>query len=75
MRMPIVNTGYVGLVAAACYSEFGVEVTCVDNDTARVARLSPCEIPVFSPDLEKLVRDNLAVGRLAFRLASNRRSP
>jgi UDPglucose 6-dehydrogenase len=39
MRIAIVGTGYVGLVSGACFSEFGVEVICVDQDRAKIARL------------------------------------
>ena len=47
MRIAIVGTGYVGLVSGACFSEFGVDVVCVDQDDAKIARLQQGEIPIF----------------------------
>ena len=39
MRIAVIGTGYVGLVSGACFSEFGVSVTCVDKDESKIARL------------------------------------
>ncbi len=66
MRIAIVGTGYVGLVSGACFSEFGVEVTCVDQDGGKIARLQQGEMPIFEPGLEALVANNAAAGRLSF---------
>src|SRR5207302_9799298 len=66
MRIAMIGAGYVGLVSAACFSEFGVEVACVDTDRARIARLAAGEIPIFEPGLAPLVASNMAAGRLAF---------
>jgi UDPglucose 6-dehydrogenase len=66
MRIAVIGTGYVGLVSGACFSEFGVEVTCVDNDTAKIARLQQGEMPIYEPGLEQLVATNAAAGRLRF---------
>lgn len=66
MRVAVVGTGYVGLVAGAGFSEFGNDVTCVDTDADRVARLKRGEIPLYEPGLEGLVRRNAAQERLAF---------
>src|SRR5512144_3010657 len=66
MRIAMIGAGYVGLVSAACFSEFGVEVTCVDKDTDKIARLNGGEIPIFEPGLADLVSSNVSGGRLKF---------
>jgi UDPglucose 6-dehydrogenase len=66
MRIAVVGTGYVGLVSGACFSEFGVEVVCVDQDRDKIARLQRGEIPIFEPGLGVLVARNAAAGRLLF---------
>src|SRR5215469_3955217 len=66
MRIAVIGTGYVGLVSGACFSEFGVSVTCVDMDTAKIERLRRGEMPIYEPRLEGLVAANMAAGRLAF---------
>lgn len=66
MRIAVVGTGYVGLVAGACLSETGIEVFCVDNDVAKVERLRAGEIPIYEPGLEPLVKRNVDDGRLKF---------
>ncbi|MBI4182845.1 MAG: UDP-glucose/GDP-mannose dehydrogenase family protein [Proteobacteria bacterium] len=66
MRIAMVGTGYVGLVSGACFSEFGVEVACVDSDAGKIAELRAGRIPIFEPGLDKLVADNVAAGRLTF---------
>jgi len=66
MRIVIVGTGYVGLVSGACLSDFGHHVTCVDKDEQKIASLRRGEIPIFEPDLQRLVQINAAAGRLVF---------
>jgi UDPglucose 6-dehydrogenase len=66
MRIAIIGTGYVGLVSGACFSEFGVEVACVDQDRGKIAMLQCGEIPIFEPGLEVMVARNAAAGRLSF---------
>src|SRR5213082_1763155 len=66
MRIAMIGTGYVGLVSGACFSEFGVTVTCVDKDAGKIERLSRDEMPIYEPGLDKLVASNMAAGRLCF---------
>jgi UDPglucose 6-dehydrogenase len=66
MRIAMIGAGYVGLVSAACFSEFGVEATCVDKDIDKIARLNRGEIPIFEPGLADLVSSNVDAGRLRF---------
>lgn len=66
MRVAMIGTGYVGLVSGSCFSEFGVEVVCVDKDADKIARLNRGDIPIYEPGLEQLVERNVAEGRLSF---------
>ena len=66
MRIVMVGTGYVGLVSGACFSEFGVDVTCIDSDRAKIAALAAGRLPIYEPGLEALVARNVAAGRLRF---------
>ncbi|MBC8159451.1 MAG: UDP-glucose/GDP-mannose dehydrogenase family protein [Alphaproteobacteria bacterium] len=68
MRIAMIGTGYVGLVSGACFSEFGVDVICVDKETNKIERLNNGEIPIFEPGLEDLVEGNVKSGRLSFTL-------
>jgi UDPglucose 6-dehydrogenase len=62
----MIGTGYVGLVSGACFSQFGHEVVCVDNDQDKITALQAGEIPIFEPGLAELVEMNVRVGRLSF---------
>ncbi len=66
MKIAVVGTGYVGLVAGACFAENGNDVICVDKDEAKVRALQKGKIPIYEPGLEELVRRNRAEKRLSF---------
>ena len=66
MHIGIIGMGYVGLVTAACFAEFGVFVTCIDKDKKRIRSLRDGVIPFFEPGLEEYVQRNIKEGRLTF---------
>jgi UDPglucose 6-dehydrogenase len=66
VRVAVVGSGYVGLVAGACFAETGNEVACADISEAKIAMLQRNEIPIYEPGLEEMVRRNQGEGRLVF---------
>ncbi len=66
MKICMIGAGYVGLVSAACFSEFGWSVTCVDKDPARLAELLAGRSPIYEPGLDDLMQRNMKSGRLKF---------
>ncbi len=66
MNVCVIGAGYVGLVTAACFSEFGVQVVCVDKDKKKIDALERGEIPIYEPGLDELVARNVKAGRLTF---------
>jgi UDPglucose 6-dehydrogenase len=62
----MIGSGYVGLVSAACFADFGHKVICIDKDEAKIDALKQGRIPIFEPGLDTLVRTNAGAGRLAF---------
>lgn len=66
MNLAMIGSGYVGLVSAACFAEFGHMVACVDQDAGKIAGLQEGRMPIFEPGLADLVIRNNAAGRLRF---------
>jgi UDPglucose 6-dehydrogenase len=66
MRIAVVGTGYVGLVAGTCFAESGNNVVCIDVDQAKIDKLKDGIVPIYEPGLEELLRRNVHDGRLSF---------
>ncbi len=66
MRVTVIGSGYVGLVAGACLAETGNDVVCADNDPAKIAGLTRGVVPIYEPGLAPLIERNAAAGRLRF---------
>ncbi|MDH3446417.1 MAG: UDP-glucose/GDP-mannose dehydrogenase family protein, partial [Deltaproteobacteria bacterium] len=66
MKLAVVGTGYVGLVAGTCFAEGGNDVVCVDIDEKKIRALNEGKVPIYEPGLEEMVRRNAADRRLSF---------
>ncbi|MFA4995292.1 MAG: UDP-glucose/GDP-mannose dehydrogenase family protein [Bdellovibrionales bacterium] len=66
MKIVVLGAGYVGLVSATCFAEFGIHVTCVDQSEEKIAALLRGQIPIFEPGLDDLVARNVKNGNLTF---------
>jgi UDPglucose 6-dehydrogenase len=66
VQIAIVGTGYVGLVTGTCLADFGLSVTCVDQDEQKINILNSGDVPIYEPNLEDLIQKNILAGRLTF---------
>ena len=66
MKVCVIGTGYVGLVAGTCLAEMGNNVICVDNDFKKLEQLEQGIVPIYEPGLEELIKVNVAENRLSF---------
>ena len=66
MKIAIIGTGYVGLVAGTCFADSGNDVVCVDIDQNKIRMLEAGEVPIYEPGLEELIRHNVKEQRLSF---------
>ena len=66
MNLCVIGTGYVGLVTGVCFAEVGNHVVCVDIDLNKIKSLSEGQVPIFEPNLEKMLQRNIEQGRISF---------
>jgi len=66
MKICIIGTGYVGLVTGTCLADFGLQVTCVDQDETKISLLNSGGVPIYEPNLAPLIEKNISAGRLTF---------
>jgi UDPglucose 6-dehydrogenase len=66
MQIAIIGSGYVGLVTGTCLADFGLSVTCVDQDETKISLLNSGGVPIYEPNLEALIQKNVSAGRLTF---------
>lgn len=66
MNITVIGSGYVGLITGSCFAEFGLNVTCVDNDEKKLKQMKKGIVPFYEPGLEEIMQNNIKAGRLHF---------
>src|SRR5687768_9927830 len=66
MKIAIIGTGYVGLVAGTCFADSGNDVVCVDIDAKKIQQLQAGQVPIYEPGLEEMIKKNVREKRLSF---------
>ena len=66
MKVGIIGSGYVGLVAAACFAEMGNKVICVDVDQRKITNLKEGKVPIYEPQLDVVLQRNIEANRISF---------
>ena len=66
MNIAVIGSGYVGLITGTCFAEFGLNVTCVDNDKNKIRTLKKGQVPFYEPGLENLLQKNIKAKRMHF---------
>ncbi len=66
MNIAVIGSGYVGLITGACFAEFGLNVTCVDNDAKKLRSLKKGIVPFYEPGLEEMMQRNISADRMHF---------
>src|SRR5438093_11430394 len=66
MKLCVIGTGYVGLVAGTCFAESGNDVICIDNVVEKIEGLRRGVVPIYEPGLAELIRRNVSEARLSF---------
>ena len=67
MNITVIGSGYVGLITGSCFAEFGLNVTCVDNDEKKLKQMKKGIVPFYEPGLEEIMQNNIKAGRLHFK--------
>lgn len=66
MYIGVYGSGYLGTIFAACLADFGIPVTCFDDDVSRLTAVAEGEVPYFERNLSEVMRRNVRAGRLMF---------